>query len=270
MQNSSPRGWHLSIGEWSQPCCPLCARTIHPTGCSVRSAMRMSSRPTWCRLCSRSRASRARPSHGPQPSRVRELIAAQAWTDAALALVALDGSRVLRQLIHEDGEWHCVARVPVAAAGVARRYDRICPCGAAARDSRRVGRGNRDEIRACVDRRLAAALACRAARHHRLHRLRQLRLTIGEAASALRPARAWRAISGRGRACSAPRADRCPAGSIASSAAMQSQAWRRRCSGSARILLMGGPRRTSTAALWRAQQSPCPHRKSRRSGRPRL
>jgi hypothetical protein len=35
------------------------------------------------------------------------LIAAQAWTDAALALVALDRSRVLRQVIHEEGEWHC-------------------------------------------------------------------------------------------------------------------------------------------------------------------
>jgi hypothetical protein len=53
-------------------------------------------------------AHRAPSGDGPQPNRIRHLIAAQAWTDAALALVALDGSRALRQLIHEDGEWHCV------------------------------------------------------------------------------------------------------------------------------------------------------------------
>ena len=45
---------------------------------------------------------------GPQADRIRRLIAAQAWTDAALALVALDRSRVLRHVIHEDGDWRCM------------------------------------------------------------------------------------------------------------------------------------------------------------------
>jgi len=45
--------------------------------------------------------------HGLQPNRIRALIAAQAWTDAALALIALDPSRVLRHVINEDGEWRC-------------------------------------------------------------------------------------------------------------------------------------------------------------------
>jgi len=44
---------------------------------------------------------------GPQPKRIRELIAARAWTDAALALVALDRSRVLRHVIYDEGEWCC-------------------------------------------------------------------------------------------------------------------------------------------------------------------
>jgi hypothetical protein len=39
---------------------------------------------------------------------IRQLIASQAWTDSALALVALDRSGVLRQVIHEDGEWRCI------------------------------------------------------------------------------------------------------------------------------------------------------------------
>src|SRR5262249_31051098 len=41
-------------------------------------------------------------------NRIRDLVAAQAWTDSALALVALDRSRVLRHVIHEGGEWRCV------------------------------------------------------------------------------------------------------------------------------------------------------------------
>jgi hypothetical protein len=45
--------------------------------------------------------------HGPQPGRIRELIAARAWTDAALALLGLDRSRVLRHLIYEEAEWRC-------------------------------------------------------------------------------------------------------------------------------------------------------------------
>jgi hypothetical protein len=46
--------------------------------------------------------------HGLQLNRIRELIAARAWTDAALALVALDRSRVLRHMIYEEGEWRCI------------------------------------------------------------------------------------------------------------------------------------------------------------------
>src|SRR5258705_12254610 len=44
---------------------------------------------------------------GEQAKRIRQLIGAQAWTDTALALVALDRSRMLRQAIHEEGEWRC-------------------------------------------------------------------------------------------------------------------------------------------------------------------
>jgi hypothetical protein len=47
---------------------------------------------------------RAASGHGPQPGRIRELITAQAWTDAALALVALAHSRVLHHLIYEEGK----------------------------------------------------------------------------------------------------------------------------------------------------------------------
>ena len=50
---------------------------------------------------------RALPDVSPQANRMRELIGAQAWTDTALALVALDHSRVLRQLTYDSGEWHC-------------------------------------------------------------------------------------------------------------------------------------------------------------------
>lgn len=44
---------------------------------------------------------------GEQANRIHELIGAQAWTDAMLALVALDRSRVLRHVIYEEGEWRC-------------------------------------------------------------------------------------------------------------------------------------------------------------------
>lgn len=39
--------------------------------------------------------------------RIRELIGAKAWTDAALAMVELARSRAVRRLSREDGEWHC-------------------------------------------------------------------------------------------------------------------------------------------------------------------
>ena len=47
--------------------------------------------------------------------RVRELIAAEAWTEAALALVSLDHTRAVRRISFEDGEWRCVigAKVPL-------------------------------------------------------------------------------------------------------------------------------------------------------------
>jgi hypothetical protein len=49
----------------------------------------------------------AAPARDAQARRVRDLIAAQAWTEAALALVALDRARALRRLVYDDGDWHC-------------------------------------------------------------------------------------------------------------------------------------------------------------------
>ena len=57
-------------------------------------------------------ARRRLPGGGDPAKRIRRLIDAQAWTDAALALVALDRSRVLRHAIHEDGEWRCTLGSP--------------------------------------------------------------------------------------------------------------------------------------------------------------
>src|SRR5215470_18838787 len=43
-----------------------------------------------------------------QSDRVRRLLAAQAWTDAALALVEIEAPEwTLRQLTYDDGQWHC-------------------------------------------------------------------------------------------------------------------------------------------------------------------
>ena len=42
-----------------------------------------------------------------QARRIRELIETEAWTDAALAMVALARSRAVRRLSRDDGEWHC-------------------------------------------------------------------------------------------------------------------------------------------------------------------
>jgi hypothetical protein len=44
----------------------------------------------------------------PRASRVDRLVAAQAWTDAALALVELRLPRwSIARLVFDDGEWHC-------------------------------------------------------------------------------------------------------------------------------------------------------------------
>ena len=48
------------------------------------------------------------PNRVEQASRVRRLIDAEAWTDAALALAGLDHRRVVRQIALDDGAWHCV------------------------------------------------------------------------------------------------------------------------------------------------------------------
>jgi hypothetical protein len=40
--------------------------------------------------------------------RIRHLIDSGAWTDAALALVALDRARAVRRLACDDGEWCCI------------------------------------------------------------------------------------------------------------------------------------------------------------------
>jgi hypothetical protein len=50
----------------------------------------------------------AAPNRIQRAQRIRELIGVQAWTDAALALVELDRSRVVRRLCHDDDDWHCM------------------------------------------------------------------------------------------------------------------------------------------------------------------
>jgi hypothetical protein len=52
-------------------------------------------------------ARRALPAGARQANRIRELIESQAWTDAALALVALDRTRIVRRLIRDETEWRC-------------------------------------------------------------------------------------------------------------------------------------------------------------------
>jgi hypothetical protein len=56
--------------------------------------------------------------------RVERLSESEAWTDAALALIALELPRwKLRRIIYEDGEWHCSlsqeARLPFGLDDVA-------------------------------------------------------------------------------------------------------------------------------------------------------
>jgi hypothetical protein len=44
----------------------------------------------------------------PEVGRIRHLIACCAWTDAGLALLALNAPRWrLRRLVYDGGEWHC-------------------------------------------------------------------------------------------------------------------------------------------------------------------
>ena len=44
----------------------------------------------------------------PESDRVRRLVTAQAWTDAALALVEIELPQwSLRRLTYDDGQWHC-------------------------------------------------------------------------------------------------------------------------------------------------------------------
>ena len=51
--------------------------------------------------------------------RINRLIAAGAWTDAALALVELELPQwSLRRIVYEDGEWHCcLSRQPQLPLG---------------------------------------------------------------------------------------------------------------------------------------------------------
>jgi hypothetical protein len=49
----------------------------------------------------------ALPDRVSRTQRIGALIDAQAWTDAALAIVDLDRSRAVRQITHEEGEWSC-------------------------------------------------------------------------------------------------------------------------------------------------------------------
>ena len=56
----------------------------------------------------------ALPDRASRTQRVRALIAAHAWTDAALAIAAFDHGRAVRRLVYEDGEWHCRIASPWA------------------------------------------------------------------------------------------------------------------------------------------------------------
>ena len=49
----------------------------------------------------------ALPDRVDRTQRIRVLIDAQAWTEAALAIVELDRSCAVRQINHEEGEWIC-------------------------------------------------------------------------------------------------------------------------------------------------------------------
>jgi hypothetical protein len=49
----------------------------------------------------------ALPDRADRARRIRALIDAQAWIDAALAIVDLDRSHAVRQISHDDGEWSC-------------------------------------------------------------------------------------------------------------------------------------------------------------------
>lgn len=53
-------------------------------------------------------------------TRIDRLIASEAWTDAALALVELELPQwKLRRLLYEDGEWHCcLSRQPELPAWI--------------------------------------------------------------------------------------------------------------------------------------------------------
>ena len=62
-----------------------------------------------------------------QAERIRRLIDAAAWTEAALAIAEFDRLRAVRRITHEDGEWCCRGwrmvlhgRLAMAGAGLAR------------------------------------------------------------------------------------------------------------------------------------------------------
>jgi hypothetical protein len=49
----------------------------------------------------------ATPDRAARLKRINTLIDAQAWTDAALAIAALDHAYAVRRIERDDGEWHC-------------------------------------------------------------------------------------------------------------------------------------------------------------------
>ena len=49
----------------------------------------------------------ATPHRGVHLKRIDALIDAQAWTDAALAIAALDRAHAVRRIERDDGEWYC-------------------------------------------------------------------------------------------------------------------------------------------------------------------
>lgn len=49
----------------------------------------------------------ATPDRAARITRINALIEAEAWSDAALAIAALDRAHAVRRIVRDDGEWYC-------------------------------------------------------------------------------------------------------------------------------------------------------------------
>ena len=58
---------------------------------------------------------------GEKSARIARLIEAEAWTDAALALIDLELPQwQVRRIAYDEGEWHCALSPQCETAGMAR------------------------------------------------------------------------------------------------------------------------------------------------------